>query len=49
MSNIFCKLPGLKKYQPIKAEVVAKALIEGLQNENAKAVYESSKISELLS
>lgn len=46
LAKVFCKIPGLKKYHPIKAEVVAKAMIEGL-NSNTSGVIENNDISEL--
>lgn len=47
IANIVCKVPGLKKYHPIKAETVAKAMIEGL-NKNTSGIVEGDKIHDLI-
>ncbi|MEP1151006.1 MAG: NAD(P)H-binding protein [Balneola sp.] len=46
LAKVLCKIPGLKKYHPIKARDVAKAMIEGL-NSNTSGVIENNDISEL--
>lgn len=48
LAKIACKIPGLKKYHPIKAEIVAKAVIQGLQTKNDHIIYESQEIYNLL-
>lgn len=49
LMKIFCKIPGLKKYHPIKDEVVAKALIKGLEeNTSTKTlIYELDEVRQL--
>lgn len=49
LMKIFCKIPGLKKYHPIKDEVVAKALIKGLENNAAQktSIYEFDEVRKL--
>lgn len=47
IANVICKIPGLRKYHPIKAETVAKAMIEGL-NKNTSGIVEGDKIHDLL-
>ena len=46
LAKIACKIPGLKKYHPIKAEIVAKAMIEGL-SKNKSGIIEGKEILEL--
>lgn len=43
VANVVCKIPGLKKYHPIKAKVVAKAMIEGL-NSKTSSIIEGNDI-----
>lgn len=45
IAKVVCKIPGLKKYHPIKAETVAKAMIEGL-NKNTSVILEGNDILE---
>ena len=47
-AKIICKLPGLKKYHPIEAETVAKAMIEGLNSEIKQHIFEGEEIYQLL-
>lgn len=47
-ANIICKIPGLKKYHPIKAEVVAQAMIKGIKSTNGTTIIEGSEIHSLL-
>ena len=44
VAKVFCKIPGLKKYHPIKAEVVANAMIKGLNSSTNKQIIEGEKI-----
>lgn len=44
VAKVFCKIPGLKKYHPIKAEVVANAMIKGLNSSTNKQILEGEKI-----
>ncbi len=46
IAKVVCKIPGLKKYHPIKAETVAKAMIEGL-NKNTSGIVDGNDILEL--
>jgi uncharacterized protein YbjT (DUF2867 family) len=48
IANIVCKIPGLKKYHPIKAEVVAQAMIEGINSTTGTSIIEGSEIHSLL-
>lgn len=48
VAKIVCKLPGLKKYHPIKAETVAKATIEGLNSERGKQIFGAQDIYSLV-
>jgi uncharacterized protein YbjT (DUF2867 family) len=48
IADIVCKIPGLKKYHPIKAEVVAQAMIEGINSTTGTSVIEGSEIHSLL-
>ena len=43
VAKVICKIPGLKKYHPIKAECVAKAMIEGL-NKDTSGIVEGNDI-----
>lgn len=49
---IFAKLlswiPGIRKYRPIHAEIVAKAMIEGLNKEQAQPIFEGQQIHSLI-
>ncbi|MEO9885717.1 MAG: NAD(P)H-binding protein [Balneola sp.] len=45
-AKVLCKIPGLKKYHPIKAETVAKAMIDGLNNK-ISGVVEGNEILKL--
>lgn len=49
LMKIFCKIPGLKKYHPIKDEVVAKALINGTEkrSNSKKSIYELDEVKKL--
>lgn len=47
VASLICKLPGLKKYHPIKASTVAKGMIDGLQKSQLNTVYESNEIHAL--
>lgn len=38
LANVVCKLPGLRKFHPIKAITVAKALISGIEREESQIV-----------
>ena len=40
-------LGSLKKYKPIKAENVAKAMVSIAQNHDQKTVFESNELSEI--
>lgn len=46
-ANIFTILPPLKKYKPIHARQVAKAMINGLNEEGAQTIYEGEEVFEL--
>lgn len=48
VAKVVCKLPGLKKYHPVKAETVAKAMIEGLNSKQSKHILESQDINSLV-
>lgn len=48
IAKVVCKLPGLKKYHPIKAERVAKAMIEGLNSKQGKHIFEALDIHSLV-
>ncbi len=48
VAKILCKVPGLKKYHPVKAKTVAKAMIEGLKSNPQKNIYEGEEIARLL-
>ncbi len=48
VAKVVCKLPGLKKYHPVKVETVAKAMIEGLNSKQSKHILESQDINSLL-
>jgi len=48
VAKVVCKIPGLKKYHPIEAETVAKAMIEGLNSNSQKNIYEGEEIARLL-
>ena len=48
VAKIVCKVPGLKKYHPVKAKTVAKAMIEGLKSNPQKNIYEGEEIARLL-
>jgi uncharacterized protein YbjT (DUF2867 family) len=43
VAKVVCKIPGLKKYHPIKAETVANAMIEGV-NKNTSGIVEGNNI-----
>ncbi len=45
-ANVLCKLPGLKKYHPIKAKNVAQAMISGIKKETSQIV-EGTEVLEL--
>jgi len=45
-AKVVCKIPGLRKYHPIKADDVAKAMIEGL-NHKTSGIMEGSEILKL--
>lgn len=45
VAKVVCKIPGLRKYHPINAETVAKAMIEGV-NKNTSGIVEGSDILE---
>ncbi|MBO6622277.1 MAG: NAD(P)H-binding protein [Balneola sp.] len=47
VAKVVCKIPGLKKYHPIKAESVAKAMIEGLNSKQGKHIFEAQEILSL--
>jgi len=47
LANVVCKLPGLRKYHPIKAETVAQALISGVEMEKSQFV-EADNILKLI-
>ena len=40
-------LGGLKKYKPIQAQNVAKAMVSIAQNHDQKTVFESSELNEI--
>lgn len=46
-ADIFTFLPGLKKYKPIHAHEVAKAMINGLNDPSSKKVYEGDEVFDL--
>ncbi|XWN37036.1 MAG: NAD(P)H-binding protein [Balneola sp.] len=48
IAKLLCKIPGLKKYQPIKAKIVAEAMIEGLNSEIKQNIFEGEEIYQLL-
>lgn len=48
IAKVVCKIPGLKKYHPIKAETVAKAMIEGLNSKQGKHIFEAQEIHSLV-
>ncbi len=48
IAKVVCKIPGLKKYHPIKAETVAKAMIEGLNSKQSKHIFEAQDIHSLV-
>ncbi len=48
VANVLCKLPGLKKYHPIKAETVAKAMIKGVNTKPEQTIFEGQEIKLLL-
>lgn len=48
IAKVVCKIPGLKKYHPIKAERVAKAMIEGLNSKQGKHIFEALDIHSLV-
>ncbi len=48
IAKVVWKIPGLKKYHPIKAETVAKAMIEGLNSKQSKHILESQDINSLV-
>lgn len=43
VAKVVCKIPGLKKIHPIKAETVANAMIEGV-NKNTSGIVEGNNI-----
>ena len=45
-AKVLCKIPGLKKYHPIKAHSVAQSMVAGL-NKNISGIIESREIHEL--
>tara|TARA_R110002124_G_scaffold76758_2_gene205681 strand:- start:563 stop:1213 length:651 start_codon:yes stop_codon:yes gene_type:complete len=48
VAKILCKIPGLKNYHPIKAEVVAKAMVEGLNTPKNQIIYDGQEIRSLI-
>lgn len=48
VAKMLCKIPGLRKYHPIKAKDIAKAMIEGLHQNNDQMILEGDEIHSLL-
>jgi len=48
VAKVLCKIPGLRKYHPIKAKDVAKAMIEGLNRDVEQIIFEGNEIHSLL-
>ncbi len=48
VAKVLCKIPGLRKYHPIKAKDVAEAMIEGLHQDNNQMIFEGGEIHSLL-
>jgi hypothetical protein len=45
--KIATRIPGLKKYKPIHAKVVAMALINGMNKDTKKVIFEGNEVHEL--
>lgn len=43
-AEVFTKVPGLKKYKPIHAKKVARAMINGINNPDSKSMYEGEEV-----
>jgi uncharacterized protein YbjT (DUF2867 family) len=48
LAKVFCKIPGLRKYHPIEAKDVAKAMIQGIDKDNDRITFEGDEIQSLL-
>ncbi|MFA5668898.1 MAG: NAD(P)H-binding protein [Balneolaceae bacterium] len=47
LANVVCKLPGLRKFHPIKAKAVARALVNGIETKNS-IIVEADEILKLI-